>query len=409
MKCLPKTPTPAGQTENRRSDILRDRMSENPAAVPVPLLDLKKQYQTIRDEVRPALDAVCDSQGFILGPGVEAFEKAVAAYVGVRHAVGMSSGTDAQLAAMMAEGVGPGDDVVTSPYSFFASAGAIARLGARAVFCDIDPETFNLDPGKLEEAITPKTKLIQPVHLYGQCTDMAPLLSIAAEKGLPVVEDACQSLGAAYQGKKAGSLGTYGAFSFFPSKNLGGFGDGGMVTTDDDALSATLRALRMHGETSRYHHRIVGGNFRLDALQAAVLNVKLPHLDGWAEQRRRNAAEIEALYLEFGGKPFAEGGLKFPREASGCFHVFNQFVVRIGKGRREEAKEFLAARKIGHAVYYPLPLHLQECFAGWGGKEGDFPVAETAAKETLALPVFPELTDEQKRFLAFSLAQFSRG
>ena len=201
MKCLPKTPAPAGQTENRRSDILRDRMSENPAAVSVPLLDLKKQYQTIRDEVRPALDAVCDSQGFILGPGVEAFEKAVAAYVGVRHAVGMSSGTDAQLAAMMAEGVGPGDDVGTSPYSFFASAGAIARLGARAVFCDIDPETFNLDPGKLEEAITPKTKLIQPVHLYGQCTDMAPLLSIAAEKGLPVVEDACQSLGAAYQGK----------------------------------------------------------------------------------------------------------------------------------------------------------------------------------------------------------------
>ena len=380
-----------------------------PAPVPVPLLDLKKQYATIRDEVRPVLDEVCESQGFILGPRVDAFEKAIASYVGTRHAIGVSSGTDAQLAAMMALGVGPGDDVVTSPYTFFASAGAVHRLGARAVFCDIDPETFNVDPGKLAGAITPRTKAIQPVHLYGQCADMGAVGEVAKAKGIPVVEDACQSLGAAWGGAKAGSLGTFGAFSFFPSKNLGGFGDGGMVTTDDDSLAATVRALRTHGETTRYHHSLVGGNFRLDALQAAVLHVKLPHLDGWAEARRSNAAEIEALYLEYGGLPFAEGGLKFPREAAGCHHVFNQFVVRVGKGRRDALKEKLAAAQIGHAIYYPLPLHVQECFAPWGGKAGDFPEAERAASETLALPVFPELAEGQKRFLAWTLASFSRG
>ncbi|HEX7580878.1 MAG TPA: DegT/DnrJ/EryC1/StrS family aminotransferase, partial [Thermoanaerobaculia bacterium] len=382
-------------------------MSEIPASVPVPLLDLKKQYATIKSEVRPVIDEVCDAQGFILGPRVEAFEKAIAAYVGTKHAIGMSSGTDSQLAAMMAAGVGPGDEVVTSPYSFFSTAGAVARLGARAVFCDIEPETFNLDPAKLAAAITPRTKVIQPVHLYGQCSDMDPILEVAMAKGIPVLEDACQSLGAAYKGKKAGAHGTFGAFSFFPSKNLGGFGDGGIVTTDDDEMATTLRALRTHGETTRYHHRIVGGNFRLDALQAAILHVKLPHLDDWAEGRRRNAKEIEALYLEFGGKLFDQGGLKFPREAAGCHHVYNQFVVRVGKGRREAAKEFLAARQIGHAVYYPVPLHLQECFAAWGGKPGSCPESEKAARETLALPVFPELTAEQKRFLAWSLAEFS--
>ena len=383
-------------------------MSEIPASVPVPLLDLKKQYATIKSEVRPVIDEVCDAQGFILGPRVEAFEKAIATYVGTKHAIGMSSGTDSQLAAMMAAGVGPGDDVVTSPYSFFSTAGAVARLGARAVFCDIEPETFNLDPAKLAAAITPRTKVIQPVHLYGQCSDMDPILEVAKAKGIPVLEDACQSLGAAYKGRRAGAHGTFGAFSFFPSKNLGGFGDGGIVTTDDDEMATTLRALRTHGETTRYHHRIVGGNFRLDALQAAILHVKLPHLDGWAEGRRRNAKEIEALYLEFGGKPFEQGGLKFPREAAGCHHVYNQFVVRVGKGRREAAKELLAARQIGHAVYYPVPLHLQECFAAWGGKPGSCPESEKAARETLALPVFPELTAEQKRFLSWSLAEFSR-
>lgn len=379
-----------------------------PAPVAVPLLDLKAQYATIREEIRPVIDEVCEGQGFILGPRVEAFEKAVAAYVGTKHGVGTSSGTDAQLAAMMALGVGPGDEVVTSPYTFFSTAGAVHRLGARAVFCDIDPETFNVDPGKLAKAITPKTKAIQPVHLYGQCADMEPILDVARTRGIPVLEDACQSLGAGYSGRKAGALGAAGAFSFFPSKNLGGFGDGGMVTTDDDALASTLRALRMHGQTSQYRHRLVGGNFRLDALQAAVLQVKLPHLDDWAEGRRTNAREIEALYREFRGRPFRDGGLKFPREAAGRRHVFNQFVVRVGKGRRDALKERLAEKGIGHAVYYPLPLHLQECFAGWGGKSGDFPEAERAAGETLALPVFPELTEGQKRFLAFTLAEFSR-
>ncbi len=379
-----------------------------PSAVAVPLLDLKKQYATIRDEVKRVADELFESQMFILGPKVEAFEKAVAAYVGTRHAVGMSSGTDAQLAAMMALGIGPGDDVVTSPYTFFSSAGTVARLGARPVFCDIDPATFNVDAGKLARAITPRTKAIQPVHLFGQCAEMDPILDVAERKGIPVIEDACQSLGAAYGGRKAGAMSRFGCFSFFPSKNLGGFGDGGMVTTDDDGVAATLRAMRTHGETSRYHHRFVGGNFRLDAFQAAVLHVKLPRLDGWAEGRRRNAREIEALYLEYGGRPYADGGLAFPREAAGRHHVYNQFVVRVGKGRRDALKEKLAARQIGCAIYYPVPLHLQECFAYLGGRAGGFPEAEKAANETLALPVFPELTPEQKRFLAFTLAEFSR-
>ena len=383
-------------------------MMTTPLPVSVPLLDLKPQYATLRDEIRKVVDEVFESQGFILGPKVEAFEKAIAEYVGVRHAIGMSSGTDAQLAAMMALGVGPGYDVVTSPYTFFASAGAVVRLGARPVFCDIDPATFNVDPAKLAEAITPKTKAIQPVHLYGQCADMDPILAVAKAKGIPVIEDACQSLGAAYKGRKAGALGDFGAFSFFPSKNLGGFGDGGMVTTNDDAMAAKLRALRMHGETSRYHHSIVGGNFRLDALQAVVLHVKLPHLDGWAEGRRQNAAEIERRFLEHGGRTYEQGGIAFPREAPGCHHVFNQFVVRVARGRRDLLKDRLAELKIGHAIYYPVPLHLQECFANLGGKPGDFPLAEKAALETLALPVFPELTPSQKAFLAYHLAQFSR-
>ena len=379
-----------------------------PPATPVPLLDLKKQYATVKDEMLRVTAEVYESQGFILGPRVEAFEKAIAAYVGAKHAVGMSSGTDAQLAVMMALGIGPGDDVVTSPYTFFASAGAVARLGARPVFVDIEPESFNLDPDRLERALTPKTKAIQPVHLYGQCADMDPIREIARKKGIHVLEDACQSLGAAYKGVKAGALGDSCAFSFFPSKNLGGFGDGGMVTTNDDALATKLKAMRMHGETSRYHHKFVGGNFRLDALQAAVLHVKLPHLDGWAEARRANAKDIERRYAEAGGLPFEKGGLKFPRESAGRHHVFNQFVVRVAGGRRDSLKDELAAKGIGCAIYYPVPLHLQECFSSLGHRAGDFPESERAAKETLAIPVFPELSSEQKAFLAFTLAEFSR-
>jgi dTDP-4-amino-4,6-dideoxygalactose transaminase len=375
--------------------------------VPVPLLDLKPQYAAIRDEVRAATDALFESQAFILGPTVERFEKAVAEYVGSAHAVGMSSGTDALLAAMMAIGVGPGDEVVTTPYTFFATAGTVARLGAKPVFVDIEPATCNLDPARLESAIGPRTRAIQPVHLYGQCADMDPILEIAKRRGVPVVEDACQSLGAEYRGRRAGSMGEYGCFSFFPSKNLGGFGDGGLVTTDDAEKAALLRALRMHGETSRYHHRIVGGNFRLDALQAAVLHVKLPHLDGWAEARRANAAELARLFREHGGRGYEDGGLAFPREAEGRKHVYNQLVLRVARGRRDALRKRLEEARIGHAVYYPVPLHLQECFASLGHREGDFPESERAAKETVAIPVFPELTDAQKRHLASTLARFS--
>jgi len=377
-----------------------------PPAVPVPLLDLRKQYATLKDEILRVTSEVYESQGFILGPRVEAFEKAVAAYVGTKHAIGMSSGTDAQLAVMMALGIGPGDDVVTSPYTFFASAGAVARVGARPVFVDVDAETFNLDPSKLEKALTTRTKLIQPVHLYGQCADMDPIRDVAKKKGIHVLEDACQSLGSAYKGVKAGALGDSCAFSFFPSKNLGGFGDGGMVTTDDDAFAATLRAMRMHGETSRYHHKFVGGNFRLDALQAAVLHVKLPHLDGWAKARRANAREIERRYLESGGLPFERGGLKFPREAADRHHVFNQFVVRVGGGRRDSLKDVLTAKGIGCAIYYPVPLHLQKCYASLGHKVGDMPNAEAAANETLALPIYPELKEEQIRHVAATVREF---
>ena len=315
-----------------------------PPATPVPLLDLKKQYASIKDEILRVTSEVYESQGFILGPRVEAFEKAVAAYVGTKHAIGMSSGTDAQLAVMMALGIGPGDEVVTSPYTFFASAGAVARVGARPVFVDIEPASFDLDPARLERALTARTKLIQPVHLYGQCADMDPIRDVAKRKGIHVLEDACQSLGAAYRGAKAGALGDSCAFSFFPSKNLGGFGDGGMITTPDEA----------------------------------------------------------------GGLAFEKGGLGFPREAAARHHVFNQFVVRVGRGRRDALKEVLEAKKIGCAIYYPVPLHLQECFASLGHRAGDFPESERAAKETLALPVFPELTAEQKTFLAFTLAEFSR-
>lgn len=381
---------------------------QSPPAVSVPLLDLKLQYATIREEVRRVTDEVFDAQAFILGPRVEAFERDVAAYAGVKHAIGMSSGTDAQLAAMMALGIGPGDEVVTSPYTFFSTAGAVVRLGARPVFCDIEPQTFNLDPARLEAAITPRTKAIQPVHLYGQCAEMDPILEVASRHGIPVIEDACQALGASYGGRMAGAIAQMGCYSFFPSKNLGGFGDGGMVTTDDDALATRLRALRMHGETSRYHHKFVGGNFRIDAIQAAVLHVKLPHLDEWARARKANAAEIEALYGEFGGRTYAEGGLLFPHEAPNRVHVFNQFVVRVARGRRDELKKWCADRQIGHAIYYPIPLHLQECFAELGGKPGDHIDSEIAANETLALPVFPELSVAQKSFLAYSLAEFSR-
>ncbi|HOW86862.1 MAG TPA: DegT/DnrJ/EryC1/StrS family aminotransferase [Candidatus Aminicenantes bacterium] len=371
----------------------------------VPLLDLKAQYAAIREEIRPALDRVVESQFFILGPEVEALESEIAAYAGVRHAIGVSSGTDGLLVALMALGIKPGDEVVTTPFSFFATAGVIARLGAVPVFADIDPATFNIDPALLGRAITPRTRAILPVHLFGQCADMDPILAAARARGIPVVEDACQSIGAEYKGRKAGSLGDLGVFSFFPSKNLGGFGDGGMVVTNDPALSERIRLLRQHGSAKTYHHKLVGGNFRLDALQAAVLRVKLKHLDGWSAARRANAARYSELLAGTG--LLDRSAVQVPvREKSGDpnHHIFNQYTLRARK--RDGLQAFLKAAGIGTAVYYPVPLHLQECFAGLGNKAGDFPEAEKAAAEVLSLPVYPELAREQMDHVVRKIDEF---
>lgn len=370
----------------------------------VPLLDLGPQYQAIKHEVDEAIQRVISSQRFILGPEVERCERAVADYCGCAHGVGVSSGTDALLIALMAEQIGPGDEVITTPYSFFATAGVIARLGAKPVFADIDPITFNLKPDRVEERITKRSRAIIPVHLFGQMTEMAPLMQIAERHGLVVIEDAAQAIGAEHQGHLAGSIGHYGCFSFFPSKNLGAFGDGGMVVTNDAERATTLRALRMHGEERRYHHRTVGGNFRLDAIQAAVVSAKLPHLAGWVAARQRNAARYGRMLTQLAlgaGAP-----VKLPQAVTGS-HVFNQYVVRIRE--RDQVKAQMEADGVGTAIYYPLPLHLQECFQGLGYKTGDLPVSERAAQESLALPVYPELSEEQIDYVAGSLARAVRG
>ena len=367
----------------------------------VPLLDLVAQYRATRADVDRAVAEVFASQYFILGPKVEACEKALAAYSGCPHAVGVSSGTDALLIAMMAEGIGAGDEVITSPYSFFATAGSIARLGARPVFVDIDPETYNLDPTRLEAVVTPRTRAIIPVHLYGQCADMDPILDLARRRNLVVIEDACQAIGAEYKGRRAGSMGDYGCFSFFPSKNLGGAGDGGLVTATDPARATRVRQLRNHGMEPKYYHKIIGGNFRLDALQAAVVAAKLPHLDAWTAARQSNAARYDRLFADAG----LGGRIGLPRAVQSR-HVFNQYVIRTP--RRDELRAWLASQEIGSEIYYPVPLHLQECFAGLGGKPGDLPESERAARETLALPVFPELTAEQAEFVVQKIAEFHR-
>ncbi len=358
---------------------------------PVPLIDLKAQYGKLRDELRAAVDAVLDSQHFILGPEVQALEEEIAAYCGADHGVGVSSGTDALLVALMALDIGPGDEVITTPFSFFATAGVIHRLGAKPVFVDIDPLTFNLDPAGLADAISPRTKAIMPVHLYGQTADMDPIVAAACEVGVPVVEDAAQAIGADYRGRRAGVLGFVGCFSFFPTKNLGGFGDGGMVTTNDTDLAKRLRSLRNHGFAERYYNREVGGNFRLDALQAAVLRVKLRHLESWHEARRRNAARYRELFAA-SGLTTPDGPVTLPHEAGYGRHIYHQFVIRCS--RRDELQAHLGERGIGSAVYYPVALHLQECFRHLGGAAGDFPAAEQAAREVLALPIYPELGED---------------
>ncbi|MCX7817595.1 MAG: DegT/DnrJ/EryC1/StrS family aminotransferase, partial [Kiritimatiellae bacterium] len=356
----------------------------------VPLLDLKAQYAAIRSEVEAAMREVVESQVFINGPQVGALEAAVAAYCGVPHAVGVSSGTDALLVAMMAEEIGAGDEVVTTPYSFFATAGSIVRLGAKPVFVDIDPVTFNLRSDLVAGAVTARTRAILPVHLFGQLAEMGPILEVASRHHLVVIEDACQAIGAEHRGRRAGGIGDYGCFSFFPSKNLGGFGDGGMVTARDPAKAECVRLLRMHGMHPKYVHRKVGGNFRLDTLQAAVLLAKLRHLDNWTQARRRNAARYDRMFAEAGLT--VRGLVRTPVTVTDR-HVFNQYVIRAE--RRDALVEHLRGCGIGCEIYYPIPLHLQECFRGLGYGPGDFPEAERAAKETLALPVYPELTDEQ--------------
>lgn len=371
---------------------------------PVPLLDLKPQLAAIRDEVYRAIHDVVDAQAFILGPNVEGLEREVAAFVGARHAIGCASGTDALVLSLHALGVTAGDEVVTTPFSFFASASCASLLGARPVFADVDPRTFNLDPESLERAIGPRAKAIVAVHLFGQCADMDAILAIGRRKGIPVVEDACQSMSAAFDGKEAGSMGTTGTFSFFPSKNLGGFGDGGMITTQDDELAARLRVLRVHGEKTRYHHRWIGWNSRLDALQAAVLRVKLPHLRSWSEGRAANAAIYDRLLAEAG--LVASEKVRLPHRDPRCRHIFNQYTLRVRD--RDALGEHLKSRGIGWAIYYPVPLHLQECFAGLGYAEGSMPGAEDAAREVISLPVFPELGSDRIERVVAAIAEFYR-
>jgi dTDP-4-amino-4,6-dideoxygalactose transaminase len=370
----------------------------------VPLLDLKAQYATLREELLAAVGRVFESQGFVLGADVRALEEEVAAYTGARHAVGCASGSDALLLALMALDVRAGDEIVTTPYSFFATAGSIARLGARPVFVDIDPRTYNIDAGRIEPVINERTRALMPVHLYGQCAEMGALGEIAARHNVPVVEDAAQAIGAGEGGRGAGAMGEIGCLSFYPTKNLGGAGDGGMLTTDDDSLAARLRSLRVHGESSKYHHQEIGFNSRLDTLQAAVLRVKLPRLDSWSDARALNAARYRELFADAG--LLEEVGLPFERE--GARHIYNQFVVRVGGGRRDALVEHLRREGVGTEVYYPVPLHLQECFRYLGHHEGDFPEAERAARETLALPVYPELTEGQQRYVVDTVRDFFR-
>jgi len=371
----------------------------------VPLLDLKAQYATIRDEIKPAIDEVLESQLFILGEKVVKLEEAIAKYSGSKFAVGVASGSDALLLALMALNVGYGDKVITTPYTFFATAGSIARLGALPVFIDIDPETYNISPQKISaylkrDSAQEKIKAIMPVHLYGQCADMDPILAIAREQGLPIIEDAAQAIGSRYKERKAGSIGEFGCFSFFPSKNLGGFGDGGMITTDDETLAGKVGILRVHGSKPKYHHKVIGINSRLDALQAVALLVKIKYLDQWTAKRRENAD----YYREKLQKNGLEEFVGLPKVVEGNFHIYNQFVIRVNK--RDELQKFLTQAGIGTEIYYPIPLHLQECFHYLGYHEGEFPESEKAARETLALPIYPELTTAQQDYIVEKIKEF---
>jgi dTDP-4-amino-4,6-dideoxygalactose transaminase len=363
----------------------------------IPLLDLKAQYASIKYEVNAAIGEVLESQHFILGPKVDQCEKAIAAYSNCSHGIGVSSGSDALLACLMAENIGPGDEVITTSYTFFATVGAISRLGATPVFVDIDPATYNMNVSQIAPKITNKTRAIIPVHLFGQVADMDLVMKLAEQHKLVVIEDAAQAIGAEYKGRRAGSIGHYGCFSFFPSKNLGAIGDAGMIVTNDAQRAEKLRVLRGHGSKPKYYHRIVGGNFRLDAIHAAVVSAKLPHLDSWTTARQRNAKRYDQLFREM------DLPIGLPVVATDR-HIFNQYVIRSSS--RDELQAFLKNKGVGSEVYYPVPMHLQDCFASLGLKAGAFPEAERAAKESLAIPVYPELNEEQARCVVESIAEF---
>jgi dTDP-4-amino-4,6-dideoxygalactose transaminase len=374
----------------------------------VPLLDLKAHHEPLQKQILDAVEQVFKSQAFILGAEVGKLEERVAAYCQAKYGIGVTSGTDALLIALMALGVGPGDEVITSPYSFFATAGVVARLGAKPVLVDIDPKTFNIDPAKISQAMTPKSKAIIPVHLYGQCADMAPIMELAKRHNVGVIEDAAQAIGSEYRdGRRACSMGTIGCLSFFPSKNLGCLGDGGMVVTNDADLAERIRILRVHGSQPKYYHKLIGGNFRLDTIQAAVLNVKLNYLDGWTKRRQENAARYETLFRQSG--LVQKGKVRLPEavyrdKGIKHYHIYNQFVLRVE--RRDDLIAHLKQKGIGAEIYYPVPFHLQECFRYLGHKAGDFPESERAANETIAIPIYPELTMAQQTEVVEAIASF---
>jgi dTDP-4-amino-4,6-dideoxygalactose transaminase len=371
-------------------------MTAKKTAMTVKLLDLVPQYEAIRDEIRAAVDEVLSSQQFILGRKVEALEAEIARYCGTKHAVGVASGSDAILLALMALGIGEGDEVITTPYTFFSTVSSITRLGAKAVFADIDRRTYNIDPAAVAKAVTPKTRAVIAVHLFGQAADMDALMGAAGTR-VCVIEDACQSIGARYKGRVTGSIGRAGCLSFFPSKNLGGFGDGGMIVTNDAKLADTARLLRGHGARERYYHDVVGINSRLDALQAAVLSVKMRHLEAWHEGRRANAAFYDARLSRI-------PGVAVPYIEPHNWSIYNQYVIRVKE--RDALKAYLVESGIGCEVYYPVPLHLQKCFAFLGGRAGLMPESEAAARETLAVPVYPELAEAQKEYVVLKIAEF---
>ena len=374
----------------------------------VPLLDLSAQHEPIRKDLLAAIECVIDKNNYILGEEVKTFEENVAAYCQSRCGIGVSSGTDALLISLMALGIGPDDEVITTPLSFFATAGCITRLGAKPIFVDIDPVTLNLDPVKIKPAITSKTRAIIPVHLYGQCADMDPILAIATDHELALVEDAAQAIGAEYRdGRRAGSMGSVGCLSFFPSKNLGALGDGGMVLTNDGALADRVRLLRTQGGRPKYYHKAVGGNFRLDTLQASILNVKLPYLDRWTSMRQQNSSRYERLFKE-SGLP-EKIGLRLPEAVYrdfnvAHFHIYNQFIIRVPN--RDALRTYLKNHGIGSEIYYPVPLHLQECYRSLGYRQGDLPEAEKACQENLGLPIYPELTKDQQETVVKVIKDF---